>query len=475
MTKTVVGLFSSRADADRVVADLNAASIGSANCAVLSEADAKGEAFLLALAEMGIPDADAKSYLLGMREGHCLVTVREPPERARLAAEIMLRHHPMGIKELLAGGVVAEPLMGVSIFEGLKKTFIRGDEVKVPVYEERLEVGKRAVARGGMRVSHKIVERPAEAKVKLREEQVRVEHHPVDRAVPNSTWDSFRAEDAEIRERGEEAIATRSAHLVEEVVIDRKVAEHEETVRDTVRSTEVNVARTAAAPAAPIAAAAPGGKVSLKSRTNVDGSVVVPIVEEEFEVGKREVDRGGVRISERIVERPAEARVALRDEHVTVARRTTDQPLAGADWDLADETIEVTESGEEPVIAKSTHLVDEVTIRKDVTEREENVRGTVHRTDLRVETFHTPALAALEGDFRAHFAGLRRSDMDFTTAAPAYAYGWEAARDARTSGKDWKAIERDLQADYQKRYPKGAWDKARDAIKFAWDKARSVH
>jgi stress response protein YsnF len=50
------------------------------------------------------------------------------------------------------------------------------DEV-IPVVKENLEVGKRTVQTGGVRVRSRIVERPVQESIRLREEQVRIETH----------------------------------------------------------------------------------------------------------------------------------------------------------------------------------------------------------------------------------------------------------------------------------------------------------
>ena len=42
----------------------------------------------------------------------------------------------------------------------------------------------------------------------------------------------------------------------------------------------------------------------------------IPVVEEELRVGKREVESGGVRVTQRIEERPVERQVTLRDETI---------------------------------------------------------------------------------------------------------------------------------------------------------------
>ena len=48
---------------------------------------------------------------------------------------------------------------------------------------------------------------------------------------------------------------------------------------------------------------------------------VIPLAEEQIEVGKRTVDRGVTRVRRYVVERPVEQEVTLRGERVTIERR----------------------------------------------------------------------------------------------------------------------------------------------------------
>ena len=56
---------------------------------------------------------------------------------------------------------------------------------------------------------------------------------------------------------------------------------------------------------------------------------VIPIAEEELHVGKREVGHGRVRIQSRVVERPVQEQVTLREERVDVERRPVSGTYAG--------------------------------------------------------------------------------------------------------------------------------------------------
>ena len=112
----------------------------------------------------------------------------------------------------------------------------------------------------------------------------------------------------------------------------------------------------------------------------------VNLVEESLAVGKRAVGRGGVRVFSRVVEVPVEETVRLREEHAEVQRRVVDRPATEADFAAFQEgTIEVRNTAEEAVVAKSARVVGEVEIGKQVTEREEVVRDKVRKTEVDVE------------------------------------------------------------------------------------------
>ena len=52
---------------------------------------------------------------------------------------------------------------------------------------------------------------------------------------------------------------------------------------------------------------------------------------EKLNVGKQQVATGGARIRGRIVEKPVEANVRLREEHVVINRRPVDREISDAD------------------------------------------------------------------------------------------------------------------------------------------------
>ena len=116
-----------------------------------------------------------------------------------------------------------------------------GDAETIKVMEERLRVGKREVAGGAVRVRSYVVERPVEENVRLHEERVSVERHPVDRAVTGADAAAFQERTIEARATSEEAVVGKEARVVEEIGIRKEASDRTETVHDTVRSTKVEV------------------------------------------------------------------------------------------------------------------------------------------------------------------------------------------------------------------------------------------
>jgi stress response protein YsnF len=101
---------------------------------------------------------------------------------------------------------------------------------------------------------------------------------------------------------------------------------------------------------------------------------VIPLAEENIEIGKRTVDRGATRVRRYVVERPVEREVTLHGERVTIERR---RPLeASAPGHAFEErTVEVRETEEVPVVEKSARVVEEVAVRKEATKTEKPARS----------------------------------------------------------------------------------------------------
>jgi stress response protein YsnF len=209
-----------------------------------------------ALVDMGLPEEEAERYTEGVRRGGTLVAVRVEDNDERRVRDIMNRHDPVDIDERSqqwrATGwqgysAQAEPYNQDQIRQererygyGQTRTGDR-DEAHMTVVEEDLKVGKRETRGDRVRVHKYVTERPVEETVNLREERVNVERRPIDRNVDPADRDAFQEKHMEFTERSEEPVVDKRARAVEEVKVTKDVHDRQETVRDTVRRTDVDV------------------------------------------------------------------------------------------------------------------------------------------------------------------------------------------------------------------------------------------
>ncbi|GGE97367.1 DUF2382 domain-containing protein [Sphingomonas prati] len=137
-----------------------------------------------------------------------------------------------------------------------------------------------------------------------------------------------------------------------------------------------------------VAAATPDRSRSTAPLTTAGGDEqTLEVVEEQLVVGKRDVDRGGVRVRSYVTEKAVHEQVRLRDESINVERRPVDRAVAVGDNAFHERTIEMTETDEEAVVGKTARVVEEIVVRKTADERLEDINETVRRTDVDVDNF----------------------------------------------------------------------------------------
>lgn len=143
-----------------------------------------------------------------------------------------------------ASGAMGIGASDLSSTSGRTAAGASGDQTLRAVAEE-LVVGKRTVQRGRVRIHRSVTEVPVEQQVSLQEERVRVERVPVDRiATEADLSQGFDERDITLTETAEEAVVGKVARVVEEVRVGTEARERVETVRDTVRRSEIDVENT---------------------------------------------------------------------------------------------------------------------------------------------------------------------------------------------------------------------------------------
>jgi uncharacterized protein (TIGR02271 family) len=183
------------------------------------------------LRNYSIPDEDCHLYAEGLGRGHAMLLIRcDAAEHDRLL-QLIKSQNPIDIDEHASKWRAA----------GWSGRAEGAQEQVIPVYEEKLKVGKRVVEQGGVRVRVYTVEQPVQEGVTLRQERVAVERRPVDRPVGTAPGDAFRDRTIDVTTRQEEAVVGKEARVKEEVVVRKEADQRTETVRDKVRRTEVDV------------------------------------------------------------------------------------------------------------------------------------------------------------------------------------------------------------------------------------------
>lgn len=248
MSRTVAALYDSRAEAElartRLVSEVKARSpriIGK---------DTAG-----AIGGLKISRADADTYREGVRKGGYL-----------LVAEVTGGATPKRIVELLrqsAGPVgddgedqewgdrekgihVALPVEGPSQQKREPTSAKPGahfENGRAQVAEPH-PIPEPEIVQGGARVRSHTRETVAEELVSLRDEAVEVETRVSGRPLSDEEVEAgglFKERVFEVAEMREEPVVTKVAIVREEVIVRKKVTERTETVRDTVRQTQVEV------------------------------------------------------------------------------------------------------------------------------------------------------------------------------------------------------------------------------------------
>ena len=128
-------------------------------------------------------------------------------------------------------------------------------------------------------------------------------------------------------------------------------------------------------------AAGSGGELS------EDGHI--DLVEERLRVGKRDVDRGAVKVRSYVVEKPVEEDVMLHEEEVRLNRHPANRVLSREEaeeaFGRAGRTVEVHARGEEAVIDKEAVLKETIDVEKTATDKKKHVIDKIRSTEVDVD------------------------------------------------------------------------------------------
>ena len=223
----VIGVFDSTSTADQVIRDLT--SSGFSSSAVTRYEG--GSDLESRLTSAGVEADEAREYAASVSQGGALVVAQAEDNQTDEAVAVMNRYY--------TGSGSSEDTAQYAA--GDTQTVADTGETRLAVAEEQLMVGKLEVSRGGVRVRSVVTERPVEQQVTLRDETIKVERRPVDRAATDADTNVFNEQAFELTETDEEAVVAKETRVIEEVVIGKTVEQRTQTVRDTVRRSDVEV------------------------------------------------------------------------------------------------------------------------------------------------------------------------------------------------------------------------------------------
>jgi uncharacterized protein (TIGR02271 family) len=304
---------------------------------------------------------------------------------------------------------------------------ISGDQA-IPVVREELQVGKRIVQRGAVRIYSRLMQQPVEETIDLREERVRVDRRSADRPATSADIAAADREVIEVVETVEEPVISKRARVVEEVIIDRDVNERTETVRDNVMHSEVHVEDSR--------------RGELGSTAARQGSTAASQFDSDFQ-------------------RDFQTRYGsdpnLRFDDYAPAYTygydmACDPRYSGRSFDEASEEL-----------------------RTDYMQRNPNsvwdrMVGAIRYGWEKVTGKRKPS--QFDSDFQRDFQTRYSSDpnLRYDDYAPAYTYGYDMASDPRYSGRSFDEASEELRTDYMRRNPNSVWDRMVGAIRYGWEK-----
>jgi uncharacterized protein (TIGR02271 family) len=457
--KTIVGLFDHFSEAEATVRELERAGYDRDDISMVASESARASSRTTSSdGDTGAAEGAGTGAVIGGVAGGA----------AGLIASLAGLAIP-GIGPILAAGPLVATLTGAGV--GAVAGGLIGALTTAGVPEEHARYYEEGVRRGGTLVTVSASDADADEVMDIMNR-----HNPVDIEDRASQWSGAGATTA-AGSSGRAMAASTETGEWRDTGYPGSTGSSGITARPTAGTGQTAATSSGSFAGATASAGTPASAGAAKTQ-NLQGEKAIPVVEEELKVGKREVERGGIRVYSRMEEKPVEEQVTLREERVNVERRAVDRPATAGDFNQAfkEGTIEVTERVEQPVVEKQARVVEEVVVGKDATERTETVRDTVKKTDVQVEQVGAATGASagnfdrFETDYRSNFQqSFPGGEYTYDQVKPVYRYGHSLADEYK--GKDWNSVETDARRRWEERNP-GTWDKFKNAARYAWDRAR---
>jgi uncharacterized protein (TIGR02271 family) len=263
--ETIVAVYDTAAHADAAVKALKAGGFANADISVFNAdrlaSDKKTIAAGLKKAGLwnrlfgdDIHEHEAAVYGQSVQEGGVVVSARVLDTEVAHAVAILDLNHPIDVHDRAVTSDIAPPAHVEAVEKKLDAVPLAAAQtIALPkvaqanndvlrLAEEQLQVGKRMVDTGRTRVRRFVTERPVSADVTLHEEHADVLRHAITdpKYVGDIDWAD---KEIEVVETAEQALANKSARVVEEVSLRKIGTDRVETVHDKIRRQQVEIQR----------------------------------------------------------------------------------------------------------------------------------------------------------------------------------------------------------------------------------------
>lgn len=226
----VAGVFSNETNAQQAMSDLQNA--GFTNDQIRYSVHQGGSGILDSLQNLGFGQDEANYYNNEFMAGRTVVTVNSQDRRDE-AYDILMRNgaYDMNSAGNQTGNYANTTQADTNATAGQK----------VQLREEQLQATKERVQAGEVNVRKNVVSEEQTLNVPVNREEVYVERHPVDTAVPSNTPIGQGEEVTRIPVSEEQVQVSKQPVVTEEINIGKRVVQENQHVTDTVRREEAHI------------------------------------------------------------------------------------------------------------------------------------------------------------------------------------------------------------------------------------------
>jgi len=270
------------------------------------------------------------------------------------------------------------------------------DHADIELRKEELVVGKREVSNGGVLIRTVVQTENVSQPIDLRREEYVIERVPANDVRNRSDADAsasnaFQGREIYIPLMREEPVTSKRTLLTESVKVGKKIETDRQTITRPVRTEDVEIVKNpdlaeARFSSVPRRSAASNGRESAPVDAATQGETsadTLKLAKEEFIVGKRDVDNGGVFLQKVVRTQDASQPVELRREEFTIDRTSLgNQPVVNSDF--RERAIKINLTREEPVAGTRNYLAETIRVRKQIQTDKQTVSGTVRKETVEI-------------------------------------------------------------------------------------------